>query len=116
MQSEGRVKVDVKTSYRNVPVHPKDRWLMGVVWRDALLIQPYHLASAPVVVDKLEGLSTRLVFLGFELDTVSEVRLSQQNLEELQELIRQWRGRKELESLVGKLAHATQVDRQGRPL
>ena len=29
-------KVDNKSAYRNVPVHPEDRWLMGMVWRDAL--------------------------------------------------------------------------------
>ena len=173
-------KVDVKSAYRNVPVHPEDRWLMGMVWRDALFVDtalPFGLCSTPkiftavadavewigrqegvwfiihylddflvlgepgseecgtavqkllgvferlgnpVAVDKLEGPSTSLVFLGFELDTVaSEVRLPRQKLEELQELIRQWRGRKsgtrkELESLVGKLAHAAQVVLPGK--
>ena len=25
-------KVDVKSAYRNVPIHPDDRWLMGMLW------------------------------------------------------------------------------------
>ena len=73
-----------------------------------------------MATDKLEGPTTRLVFLGFELDTVAwEIRLPRQKLEELKELIRQWVGRrtcsrKELESLVGKLGHATQVVPPGK--
>ena len=38
----------------------------------------------PVVQDKLEGPETRLIFLGFKLDTTTmEVRLPQQKLREL---------------------------------
>lgn len=25
-------KVDVKSAYQNVPIHPEDRWLMGMLW------------------------------------------------------------------------------------
>ena len=174
-------KVDVKSAYRNIPVHPEDRWLMGMRWRETLFVDtalPFGLRSAPkifttaiadavewisreegvqfvihylddflvlgapdtnecetavqklmdvfsrlglpVATDKLEGPTTRLVFLGFELDTVAwEIRLPRQKLEELKELIRLWVGRricsrKELESLVGKLGHAAQVVRPGK--
>ena len=31
-------KVDIRSAYRNVPVHPEDRWLLGMVWRDALFV------------------------------------------------------------------------------
>ena len=32
------VKVDIKSAYRNVPIHPEDRWLMGMSWEGALYI------------------------------------------------------------------------------
>ena len=168
-------KVDIHSAYRNVPVHPEDRWLLGMVWRDALFVDvtlPFGLRSAPkiftaladaaewmvrregvdflihylddflligrpdseecagaltkllevfkqigfpVAPEKLEGPTTRLVFLGFELDTLAmEVRLPQEKLAELKELAHQWVGRrscsvKDLESLIGKLGHAAQV-------
>lgn len=31
-------KVDVKSAYRNIPVHPDDRWLMGMLWEGALYV------------------------------------------------------------------------------
>ena len=69
----------------------------------------------PIAPVKLEGPTTRLVFLGFELDTLAmEVRLPQDKLAELKELVHQWVGRrscsvKDLESLIGKFGHAVQV-------
>ena len=84
------------------------------------LLDVFSRLGLPVATDKLEGPTTRLVFLGFELDTVAwEIRLPRQKLEELKELIRQWVGRrtcsrKELESLVGKLGHAAQVVPPGK--
>ena len=173
-------KVDIKSAYRNVPVHPDDRWLTGMLWMESLFVDaalPFGLRSAPkiftaladaaewiiqregvefiihylddfllmghpdsddcrvalekllgvfrrlgfpVAPDKLEGPITRLVFLGFELDTVTmEVRLPDNKLDELKELVRQWLGRKsctvkELESLIGKLGHAAQVVQPGK--
>jgi len=44
------VKVDVKSAYRNVPVHPEDKWLMGMAWRVVLFVDtalPFGLWSAP---------------------------------------------------------------------
>ena len=26
------VKVDVRSAYRNIPIHPEDRWMMGMLW------------------------------------------------------------------------------------
>ena len=43
-------KVDVKSAYRNIPVHPEDRWLMGMRWRETLFVDtvlPFGLRSAP---------------------------------------------------------------------
>ena len=41
-------KVDVKSAYRNIPVHPDDRWLMGMLWEGALYVDtalPFGLRS-----------------------------------------------------------------------
>ena len=43
-------KVDIRNVYRVVPVHPDDRWLMGMLWRKNLYIDtalPFGLRSAP---------------------------------------------------------------------
>ena len=173
-------KVDVKTAYRNIPIHPNDWWLLGMRWEGGLFVDttlPFGLPLAPkiftavadgverilkaegvdfvihylddffvvgapnsyeceanllkllevfarlglpVAVHKLEGLEVCLTFLGFELDSVAmELRLPVRKLCELQELISAWQGRRsclrsELESLVGKLAHACTVVRPGK--
>ena len=173
-------KVDVKSAYRNIPIHPHDRWLLGMQWDGALYIDtalPFGLRSAPIIftaiadavqwilqqegvrfvihylddflligmpgseecaeslaillrtfkrlglpiaVNKLEGPWMCLSFLGFEIDTrMMELRLPPSKLKELQELLDQWLGRRsctrrELESLVGKLAHACKVVRPGK--
>ena len=31
-------KVDVQSAYRNIPIHPEDRWLLGMVWEGGLYI------------------------------------------------------------------------------
>ena len=173
-------KVDIKSAYRNIPVHPDDRWLMGMLWDGFLYIDtalPFGLRSAPKIftavadavewvakqegagfvihylndflvvgapnsvkcrqsletllavfnrlglpmaMEKQEGPSTLLDFLGFTLDTQSMmVQLPPGKLTELVELLQQWRGRKsctrrELESLAGKLAHAARVVQPGK--
>ena len=54
-------KFDLKAAYRNVPVHPEDRWLLGMVWGDKLYVDsvlPFGLRSAPAIVNAVaEGLS-----------------------------------------------------------
>ena len=45
-------KVDVKSAYRNIPVHPEDRWLMGMLWDGGLFVDktlPFGLRSAPKI-------------------------------------------------------------------
>ena len=45
-------KVDVKQAYRNIPVHPDDRLLLGMLWKEQLLIDkvlPFGLRSAPII-------------------------------------------------------------------
>ena len=43
-------KFDLKLAYRNVPVHPEDRWLLGMVLDGQLYVDrvlPFGLRSAP---------------------------------------------------------------------
>lgn len=45
-------KVDVKSAYHNVPIHPEDQWLMGMLWEGDLYINtvlPFGLHSAPKI-------------------------------------------------------------------
>ncbi len=173
-------KVDIQSAYRVVPVHPDDRWLLGMSWDKQLFVDTqlsFGLRSAPriftaladaaewivrqegvstimhylddflligapasvecdahlsillttfdrlglpIAPKKLEGPTTRLSFLGIELDTHNMVmRLPAQKLEELKGLVQAWWGvkhatRDELESLAGKLQHACQVVPSGR--
>ena len=49
-------KVDVKSAYRNVPIHPEDRWLMGMLWDGDLYIDtalPFGLRSAPKIFNAI---------------------------------------------------------------
>lgn len=54
-------KVDIKSAYRMVPIHPDDRHLLGMKWEEALYVDaalPFGLRSAPkiftAVADALE--------------------------------------------------------------
>ena len=43
-------KFDLKSAYWNIPVHPDDRWLLGMVWEEKLFMDtalPFGLHSAP---------------------------------------------------------------------
>jgi len=45
-------KVDIKSAYRNIPVHPDDRWLLGMQWGGAVYVDaalPFGLRSAPKI-------------------------------------------------------------------
>ena len=78
------------------------------------------MLGLPVAPAKLEGPTTNLCFLGIEIDTVAlEIRLPQDKLSRLQELVHKWRGRSsctktEPESLLGFLSHACCVVRAGK--
>ena len=46
------VKVDLKSAYRIVPIHPRDRFLLGVQWEGEAYIDqalPFGLCSAPIL-------------------------------------------------------------------
>ncbi len=49
-------KADIKAAYRNVPVHPKDRWLLGMRWEGETYVDgtlPFGLRSAPLIFTAL---------------------------------------------------------------
>ncbi len=76
--------------------------------------------GVPVAMDKLEGPTTCLTFLGIQLDSNSQqLRLPDEKLFELQTLISSWLGRRKttkrkLLSIIGKLAFAARVVPAGR--
>ena len=173
-------KLDIKSAYRIVPVHPDDRPLLGMCWNDGLFVDtalPFGLRSAPklfnavadalawifgrasgsmplhylddflflgpptsrecgaalqmaldrcaelgvpISVEKLEGPSTCIPFLGIVFDTVRlQLRLPEEKLRRLLVTVREWQDRKtctkrELLSLIGQLQHACRVVRSGR--
>ena len=86
----------------------------------ATVLRVFERLGLPVAPNKLEGPWIHLTFLGFELDSMAMIiRLPLQKLLELQELLQAWRGhmtctRSDLESLVGKLAHACTVVQLGK--
>ena len=46
------LKVDLKSAYRMVPIHPQDRHLFGVCWEDQVFVDqalPFGLSSAPIL-------------------------------------------------------------------
>ena len=52
-------KVDIRNAYRVVPVHPEDRWLMGMTWKGEFYIDtvlPFSLQSAPKIFTALAEL------------------------------------------------------------
>ena len=52
-------KVDVKSAYRIIPVHPLDRHLLGMFWQDGYYIDlalPFGLRSAPAIFNSLADL------------------------------------------------------------
>ena len=45
-------KIDIESAYRLIPVHPEDRFLLGVNWRDQVYIDPmlpFGLRSGPKI-------------------------------------------------------------------
>lgn len=49
-------KIDLKSAYRAVPVHPQDRWLLAMRWKNKTFIDcmlPFGLRSAPKIFTAL---------------------------------------------------------------
>ena len=85
-----------------------------------LALKTLQRLGIPVAVNKTEGPTTMLIFLGILIDTVTfELRLPAEKLSRLKEMVTAWAGkqyctRRDLESLLGHLSHAATVIRQGR--
>ena len=77
--------------------------------------------GVPLALEKREGPTHRLVFLGIELDSSKlELRLPGEKLIRLSRTVQEWQTKrsctkKELLSLIGQLQHATRVVKPGRP-
>ncbi len=59
-------KVDIRNAYRNLPIHPDDRWLLGMRWEGSVFVDatlPFGLRSAPklftAATDALEWIIRR---------------------------------------------------------
>ena len=57
-QGEGALmaKFDLKAVYRQVPIHPDDRWMLGMEWNGQLFIDtavPFGIRSAPMIFNAL---------------------------------------------------------------
>ena len=76
--------------------------------------------GVPVAVQKTEGPTTSLTFLGIQLDSdAMQLSLAQDKLTRILGLALSWRGRRsatkqELQSLIGHLSHAATVVQHGR--
>ena len=49
-------KIDIESAFRNIPVHPDDRHLLGMRWNDELFIDtvlPFGLRSAPKIFNSI---------------------------------------------------------------
>ena len=49
-------KLDIDSAFRNIPVHPHDRHLLGMIWNEALYINtvlPFGLRSAPKIFNAI---------------------------------------------------------------
>ena len=45
-------KMDIRQAYRNIPVHPEDRILLGMAWEGSVYVDaalPFELRSAPLI-------------------------------------------------------------------
>ena len=52
-------KVDIKSAFRLLPVHPADRYPLGMQWKDKLFVDiclPFGLRSAPKLFNTLANL------------------------------------------------------------
>ena len=80
----------------------------------------YEELGVPDAADKTEGPTTRLVFLGVQIDSETmTISLDGQRLDAIRSLLREWVGRdtcslRQLQSTIGTLAWAAQVVRHGR--
>jgi len=99
-------KFDVESAYRNIPVHPENRYLLGMKWQGIYFIDmalPFGLCSAPFiflsVADLLEWILRHNYILNFLLHYLDDFYTlgppnspaCQNNLDTCLRLFKDWR-------------------------
>ena len=85
-----------------------------------LMLEACEETGTPVEAEKSEGPTTKLIFLGIEIDSSAlEMRLPAVKLAKLRESVTKWQGKKagkkrDLLSLIGSLSHACKIIKPGR--
>ena len=82
-----------------------------------LIKEVCHLLGIPLALEKVDGPTTSLDFLGITLDNARmEARLPVEKLQRVRAAVQEWKSatKREILSLVGLLQHATKVVRAGR--
>ena len=57
-------KVDIESAFCNIPVHPNDRHLLGMLWNNKLYIDtllPFGLCSVPKIFNSVADALQRIV-------------------------------------------------------
>lgn len=63
-------KFDVEAAYRNIPVHPDDRCLLGLKWRDRFYVDltlPFGLRSAPYIFNSVASMVEWILINNYNL-------------------------------------------------
>ena len=63
-------KFDFKAAYCNIPVHPSDRFLLGLKWRQSYYVDltlPFGLRSAPYIFNSLVDVVERILVHSYEV-------------------------------------------------
>ena len=63
-------KFDVEAAYRNVPVHPSHRVLLGMKWRDQFyvdLVLPFGLRSAPFIFNSIADMVEWILVTSYQI-------------------------------------------------
>lgn len=67
-------KFDIETAYRNIPIHPDDRHLLGMKWRGCYYVDlalPFGLRSAPFIFDSVASLVEWIFINNHEISDVA---------------------------------------------
>ena len=63
-------KFDVETAYRNIPVHPSDRFLLGMKWQEFYYVDltlPFGLRSAPYIFNSVADMVEWILVHSYEV-------------------------------------------------
>ena len=63
-------KFDVEAAYRNIPLHPSDRFLLGMKWRESYYVDltlPFGLRSAPYIFNSVADMVEWILVHSYEV-------------------------------------------------